>query len=99
MKLLDAGKFEKHGKIFRLHTRAPAATPPIVCSGSSDSCPSISVQEMRANIGEPDVNESGDGEFPRHIIQRAQEKIRAIRQDNYTDDRRGRPIVRIETGA
>jgi len=95
MKTLHAGRFENHGKSFRLFQRLPAPVPLIVCSSSVDSSAEISVREMRANIGEPDTNESGDGEFPRHLIQRAQEKIRAIRRDNYTTDRRGRPTVRI----
>ena len=96
LKLLSAGKFEKHGAVFRLHQRAPARPSPFVpCSRSTDSCSSIALAEMKANVGEPSINESGDGEFPRHYQQQAQRKIRAIGADNYTTDFRSRPSVRV----
>lgn len=97
MKLLNAGKFENHGRIFRLGQRAPAPVPQVVCSSSVDSCASISVRQMRAAIGEP--SDSRDGEFPRHLQQRAEEKVRAVGKNSYTRDRRSWPlIIRVETG-
>jgi hypothetical protein len=94
LKMLSAGKFEKHGAIFRLHQKAPPRPSQFVpCSRSVDSSASISVMEMRANVGEPGLNESGDGAFPRHLQKRAQQKINAIGSDSYTLDRRS-PVAR-----
>jgi hypothetical protein len=81
-----AGKFENNGRTFRLSINSPAPElRPFVCSATPDSYKTISLAEMKANVGETD---NCDGEAaPRHLVQRAQEKIRAIgRRDAGTFD-------------
>jgi hypothetical protein len=77
LKARGEGKFVSHGKAFRLNRRGPAPPPARFSpSLSPDSTASISVAEVRANVGEPDVTPGA--EIPRHIVKRAQQKIRAI---------------------
>jgi hypothetical protein len=77
MKAAKLGKFENHGRTFRLAQSAPEPvqfrfTP----SESVDSAASISLAEMKANAG---ITKDEDGTpAPRHIVQRARQKVRAI---------------------
>jgi len=87
LKLLHAGRFENHGKIFRLDQPAPAPEMPrFTCSDNPDSSASISLQEMKANVGITDnTGEPGDPPL-RHLVQRAQEKICSVGRGDYTND-------------
>jgi hypothetical protein len=87
MKLLRAGKFENHGKIFRLDQKAPAVeVSRFACSETPDSSASISFGEMQANVGITD-NDGEPGAPPlRHLVQRAQEKIGSVGRGDYTRD-------------
>lgn len=78
LKLLNAGCFTNHGAVFRLHQKAPRPAPQFTCvvSESPESCASISLMEMQANVG---ITSNPAGEpAPRHIVWRAQQKINAI---------------------
>lgn len=77
LKRAGEGTFICRGKKFRLNRRGPAP-PPLRFSSSlsPDSDASVSVSEMRANVGEP--ADTPGAEIPRHVVQRAQQKIRAI---------------------
>jgi hypothetical protein len=87
LKLLRAGRFESHGKIFRLDQKAPAPEMPrFTCSDDPESSASISLQEMKANVGITDnTGEPGDPPL-RHLVQRAQEKIGSVGRGDYTND-------------
>jgi hypothetical protein len=77
LKRKGEGKFINRGKAFRLNRRGP--TPPPQRYSPSLSTPSdasISVGEIRANVGEP--ADTPGAEIARHVVKRAQEKIRAI---------------------
>jgi len=77
MKAAGLGKFENHGRTFRLAGSAPAReTSRFIVSESADSCESISVAEMLANVGITD-DEAGQP-APRGVVRRARQKIRAI---------------------
>lgn len=85
MKIALEGEFINRGKDFRLFSTSPAPAPRYVCSESTDSAASISPAEMLANVG---ITEDEAGTpAPRHIVRRAKEKIRAIR-DREGFDRR-----------
>lgn len=75
MKAANLGCFIDHGKAFRLYESAPAPprAPAPSDSGSSDA--TISVNEMRANVGEPPPNTDV---LARGTVTRAQQKIRAV---------------------
>jgi hypothetical protein len=77
LKRAGEGTFIARGKAFQLYRRGPAP-PPLRFSSSlsPDSDASVSVSEMRANVGEP--ADTPGAEIPRHVVQRAQQKIRAI---------------------
>lgn len=88
MRNASMGKFENHGKSFRLfearHREVPRAPVP---STSPDSSAAISPSEMHANVG---ITQGSPGEpAAKHIVDRAQNKIRAIgRRDLGTYDTR-----------
>jgi hypothetical protein len=88
LKSAGEGKFIARGKAFQLGRRGPApARLSFRPSLSNDSDASISVNEMRANVGEP--ADTPGAEIPRHIVQRANQKIRAIgRRESGTFDSR-----------
>jgi hypothetical protein len=78
LKRLGRGKFICHGKKFRFEAKAPrrAADFFFIPSESVDSSASISLAEIKANVG---ITEDEAGTpVPRHIVQRARQKIRAI---------------------
>jgi hypothetical protein len=75
MKGAGRGRFINHRKAFQLIELRPVQHR-FIPSLSHDSSASISVTEMRANVGEP--SDTPGAELPRHIMQRAQQKIRAI---------------------
>jgi hypothetical protein len=74
MKHGGVGWFIDHGKAFRLLERAPEDTvlDPRRVLGSIESAATITVAEMRANVG--DVDESVRN--PRETVRRAQAKIK-----------------------
>ena len=74
MKRGGDGWFIDHGKAFRLLERAPEVeiTDPRRVLGSIESAATITVAEMRANVG--DVDESVRN--PRETVRRAQAKIK-----------------------
>jgi hypothetical protein len=74
MKRRGDGWFIDHGKAFRLLERAPEVeiTDPRRVLGSIESAATITVAEMRANVG--DVDESVRN--PRETVRRAQAKIK-----------------------
>lgn len=76
MKAAGRGRYITHGKAFQLCELAPAPRNPYACSESPDSSASISVSEMKANVGEP--GETPGADLPRHIMVRAQQKLYTI---------------------
>lgn len=79
MKAKGQGKFVDRGRAFRLFASAPEVRvilPPVPPSDSGDSDAAISVDEMRANVGEPPPGNSAM--LARGTVKRAQQKIRAI---------------------
>jgi hypothetical protein len=76
MKRLGRGKFENHGKTFRLLDSVPELPGFFVVSESVESSESISLAEMKANVG---ITEN-DPEQPalRGVVHHAQQKVRAI---------------------
>lgn len=87
LKLLRAGKFENHGKTFRLDQKAPVSEiVRFIVSDHAASSASISLQEILANAGITE-NDGEPGEPPlRHLVQRAQDKVEAVGRGDYTDD-------------
>lgn len=79
MKDAGRGRFINRGKAFQLAERAPIRLN-FVCSVSTDSTASISPSEMEANVGITPNNGSPNEPALRHIVVRAQQKIRAIGQ-------------------
>jgi hypothetical protein len=78
LKRLDRGRFICHGKKFRFEAQAPRRATDFffVPSESVESSASISPAELLANVG---ITEDEAGTpAPRHIVQRARQKIRAI---------------------
>jgi hypothetical protein len=78
LKRLGRGKFICHGKKFRFEAKTPrrAADFFFIPSESVESSASISLAEVLANVG---ITEDEAGTpAPRHIVQRARQKIRAI---------------------
>lgn len=80
------GNFVDRGTAFQLTRRGPAPAPlRYTPSLSSQSDASISLTEMRANVGEP--SDTPGAEIPRHVVKRAQQKIGVIgRREPYTFD-------------
>jgi hypothetical protein len=77
MKEAGLGKFENHGRTFRLEGSAPAREASrFSVSESADSCESISFAEMLANVGI--TNDEPGTAAPRGVVRRARQKIRAI---------------------
>jgi hypothetical protein len=76
MKAAGRGKYIYHSKAFQLGELAPAPRHRYIPSLSADSSPSISVNEMQANAGVPGDTPGAD--LPRHVKQRARQKIHAI---------------------
>jgi len=77
MKRAGRGKFENHGHSFRLLDSVPhEATGFFITSESTESSESISLAEMKANVG---ITEN-DPEQPalRGVVHHAQQKVRAI---------------------
>jgi hypothetical protein len=88
MKAEQRGKFENHGHTFRLFDSMPKRElPRFNPSESADSCESISLTEMKANVG---ITEN-DADQPalRGVVHHAQQKIRAIgrREEGTFDDK------------
>jgi hypothetical protein len=78
LKRLERGRFISHGKKFRFDAKAPLRElPNFKVSESADSCESISVAEMKANVGITD-DEPGEP-APRGVVRHARQKVRAIR--------------------
>lgn len=71
------GRFINHRKAFQLGELAPLRQN-FICSLSTDSSASISPSEMEANVGITPNNSSPNEPALRHLVQRAQQKIRAI---------------------
>jgi hypothetical protein len=76
MKGAGRGKFIYHHKAFQLCEPAPAPRHRYVCSESPDSTASISLSEMQAFAGVP--SDTPGSHLPRHIEQRARQKVNAI---------------------
>jgi ABC-type sugar transport system ATPase subunit len=77
MKAAGRGKFINRGKAFQLCEPAPLRQN-FVCSASTDSTASISVNEIEANVGITSNNGSPNEPALRHVVKRAQQKIKAI---------------------
>jgi hypothetical protein len=89
MKAAQLGKFENHGRTFRLVAATPTAESGsrFTISQSVESSESISLSEMLANVGiTARTSDDLDQPAPRHIVQRAQEKVRAIRDGEGFDE-------------
>lgn len=76
LKAAGLGVFIDHGQAFRLFESVPAPPRPPVPSDSGDSDATISVNEMRANVGEPPPEPGAM--LARGTVKRAKQKIRAI---------------------
>jgi hypothetical protein len=77
LKRSGEGKFINRGAAFQLNRRGPAPPQPrFTPSLRSPSDASISLTEMRANVGEP--SDTPGAEIPRHVMTRARQKINAI---------------------
>lgn len=99
LKAAGVGKFINHGRTFRLYEKMPQAEPRFFASDSPKSAESISLAEMKANVGITENNSEPDEPPLRHLVKRAQEKIRSVGRNNYTDDIRAplAPLTARET--
>jgi hypothetical protein len=88
MKEAGRGRYINRGRAFQLCEAAPVS-PRFTPSQSGESDASISMTEMEANVGiAGDLKDwREEAPAPRHIVERAQKKIRAIgRHDEGTFD-------------
>jgi hypothetical protein len=88
-----------HGKAFQLYRRGPEPERRYTPSKSGDSDRSISLAEMQANVGIT-ANQTGadwreSAPALRHVVQRAQQKIRAIgrREEGTYDEKSPLPFL------
>jgi hypothetical protein len=77
MKDAGRGQFINRGKAFQLYESAPRRLN-FFCSASTDSTASISLSEIQANVGITSNCATPDEPALRHVVKRAQQKIRAI---------------------
>lgn len=92
-----AGKFENHGKTFRLFAARPQLHPvtaaDLATSNVIHESATITTSEMLANVGiaGPD---GLDVPAPRHVVRRAQQKIRAYYDADVRDAKAPLPYGR-----